>query len=321
MSMNSPYCCPQCGSGLSQKGERVRCRGCEIVYGSNHGVVDLLVNPSADVRQELVGLASENNIDVTDGFDKVKFMETAKIDSLADLMRRSQKDPTQYYQQTTSAYLEALSRAELQADLKVLEIGSERTYSKLAMIRQLCAEAYALNIFFHIGPDPQPTWPERVIADMKTLPFPDGYFDLVVSHATLHHSHDLSASLLEVSRVLARGGRAVVVNEPVEGAAKRWGYRATHTRDADIHEDPVSWGQWRSGIKASGLRPDFFLPAWFLDNLRNIDSLPKDTRVYPVARALSAVLASPSLRDAARLIGRAPGQQLLGLPLNGVLWK
>jgi hypothetical protein len=96
---------------------------------------------------------------------------------------------TTYYQTTTAAFYEGLARAKPDAGMRVLELGSERTYFKLRTIRDLCDEAYALNIYFNINEtNIDIDWPVRVLADMNDLPFPDGYFDLIICSATLHHT-------------------------------------------------------------------------------------------------------------------------------------
>jgi SAM-dependent methyltransferase len=49
------------------------------------------------------------------------------------------------------------------------------------------------------------------VADAEALEFADGSFDLVYSHGVLHHTPDPAAAVREVRRVLAPGGRAVVM--------------------------------------------------------------------------------------------------------------
>jgi ubiquinone/menaquinone biosynthesis C-methylase UbiE len=47
--------------------------------------------------------------------------------------------------------------------------------------------------------------------DAENLPFADGSFDLVYSHGVLHHTPDTARTIREVHRVLAPGGRAVIM--------------------------------------------------------------------------------------------------------------
>jgi len=49
------------------------------------------------------------------------------------------------------------------------------------------------------------------VADAEALEFADGSFDLVYSHGVLHHTPGTAAAVREVHRVLAPGGRAVVM--------------------------------------------------------------------------------------------------------------
>ena len=48
--------------------------------------------------------------------------------------------------------------------------------------------------------------------DMYRLPFPDGTFDAAVMHMLLHHADDPAAAVAEAARVLAPGGRLVVID-------------------------------------------------------------------------------------------------------------
>jgi ubiquinone/menaquinone biosynthesis C-methylase UbiE len=47
--------------------------------------------------------------------------------------------------------------------------------------------------------------------DAENLPFADGSFDLVYSHGVLHHTPDTPRTIREVHRVLAPGGRAMIM--------------------------------------------------------------------------------------------------------------
>jgi SAM-dependent methyltransferase len=321
---DSPLRCPRCKGTLARsRGSHAQCGECASRYPEYDGILDLLGEPSDDVQTEWRGLAAENHIELNNGeFDAVKFLVTDAIDTTRELMERSRSGPIQYYQQGAAAYFEALSHCPIDAGLRVLEIGGGRTYWKLRIIRDLCDEAYSLNIFFHVSRnDPAPTWPERILADMNDLPFEDKYFDLVICSATLHHSSDLGRVFGEISRVLRPDGRVIVVNEPVQGVAKALGSRARHTRDEHIHEDPVSFVQWRRAIRDADLVADHFVPAWFLGQLRSPRQLPVGTRFRGLA-FLVAPLAKPGvMSELCRTLGRVPGQFVLGLPLNAVLWK
>jgi ubiquinone/menaquinone biosynthesis C-methylase UbiE len=55
---------------------------------------------------------------------------------------------------------------------------------------------------------------EGRVADAEALPYDDGYFDLVVGHAFLHHVPDVDTAFREMLRVLRPGGRVVICGEP-----------------------------------------------------------------------------------------------------------
>ena len=281
--------------------------------------------PTHAVSHELEGLAAENSVSPGDGIEAVKWLRTGRIETTAELMASSRGERTQYYQQTAAAFFEGLSRSKPDADMRALEIGAERSFFMLRTIRDLCSEAYALNIFFHITHEnANQQWPVRVLGDMNDLPFADGHFDLVICSATLHHTATLPEAFREVARVLRPGGRAIVINEPVEGLVKSRGLdrgQQAHDRDEHIHEDPVSARQWSRAIAGSGMLPDYFVPAWFMQQVAAHESAPQDVRFARLARALAPMMRRPFVQDLGRLLGRIPGQALLGLPLNVVLWK
>lgn len=52
---------------------------------------------------------------------------------------------------------------------------------------------------------------DLMVGDANYLPYPDNFFDFVVSHTTFHHL-DLNKALPEARRVLKNGGRLVIVD-------------------------------------------------------------------------------------------------------------
>ncbi len=50
---------------------------------------------------------------------------------------------------------------------------------------------------------------EIALYDGRTLPFPDGSFDVVYSMLVFHHLHDINRSFSEIARVLAPGGLVI----------------------------------------------------------------------------------------------------------------
>lgn len=58
---------------------------------------------------------------------------------------------------------------------------------------------------------------ELLTGDVRSLPFPDGEFDVVTCQGVLHHLTDLNAPVREISRVLRPGGLFYIA-EPCEGS-------------------------------------------------------------------------------------------------------
>jgi hypothetical protein len=115
--------------------------------------------------------------------------------------------------------------------------------------------------------------------------------------------------------VLRPGGRAVVVAEPIEGAWKARGLRnglKAHHRDDHIHEDPISMKQWNDAIGRSGLRGDFFVPAWFMQQVATASSSHKDLRFRGLARMVGPLMQRSTIQDVTRAVGRIPAQGFSG---------
>lgn len=76
------------------------------------------------------------------------------------------------------------------------------------------------------GVDPSPSMVERAskrvptadvqVASAEHLPFPDGHFTVVVNVASFHHWADRDAGLREILRVLAPGGRLLIMEGMVK---------------------------------------------------------------------------------------------------------
>jgi SAM-dependent methyltransferase len=68
----------------------------------------------------------------------------------------------------------------------------------------------------------QTTTPHAVVAANEHLPYPDNYFDTILSHETLEHVADDRASARELIRVLKPGGRLAIF------VPNRWYFFETH---------------------------------------------------------------------------------------------
>lgn len=83
--------------------------------------------------------------------------------------------------------------------------------------------------------------------------FPNETFDLVTARHTLHHHPNLPKTLLEIRRVLKRGGRLVLVDEVTPHAeVAAWFHELETTRDP-THVRASSMEEWRESIREAGL--------------------------------------------------------------------
>lgn len=102
---------------------------------------------------------------------------------------------------------------------------------------------------------------ERLIADMKELPFKDSSFDLVIVCAALHHSPDLIKTCNEVFRILKPGARFILLSEPVKGLLGT-NERKIIADDLEhgFHEKRYSVSQWINTLRRAGFKTKTFLP-------------------------------------------------------------
>src|SRR4051812_25413628 len=87
---------------------------------------------------------------------------------------------------------------------------------------------------------------QGAVAGAEQLPYPDGYFDLVIGHAVIHHIPDVETALREVLRVLRPGGRFVIAGEPTrigDWYARRLG-RATWKLTTAVTKLPALRDKW-----------------------------------------------------------------------------
>jgi arsenite methyltransferase len=85
---------------------------------------------------------------------------------------------------------------------------------------------------------------ELVTGDMRSMPFPDGSFDLIVSSLAIHNIRDLAGrmrAIEEIARVLGAGGRVVVADLAWSKAYAEWLEARGFT---GVTRRPLGWRFW-----------------------------------------------------------------------------
>lgn len=97
-----------------------------------------------------------------------------------------------------------------------------------------------------------------LVGDAENLPFPDNCFDYVVSYATLEHIPNQEKAIQEMSRILARGGRAVVLVPNKFSIGNMYLVYKTGEEQAQagqgFSEVLHSRAEWQRKLERSGLR-------------------------------------------------------------------
>lgn len=136
--------------------------------------------------------------------------------------------------------------AGLPRGARVLEVGSGPGHLSIAL-----ADRHGLDV---TGVDLDPAMIERaranasrtideerrpsfMAADVASLPFADGSFDLVVSTFSMHHWADPTAGLAEIGRVLRPGSRALIWDFRPGSRPLLLGRRHDHIPDPAYHSE------------------------------------------------------------------------------------
>ncbi len=123
-----------------------------------------------------------------------------------------------------------LRRLDLRGDERILDVGCGRG-AVLAMIAKLLPRGHAVGIDLWSTADQSGNGPEAArrnleaegvrdrcelaTGDMRSLPFPDASFDLVVSSIAIHNVRDREGrrrAIDEIARVLKPGGRVAIAD-------------------------------------------------------------------------------------------------------------
>ena len=178
----------------------------------------------------------------------------------SELFDPSRRDIYNFIDETKVAYL----RSSLPATGTAIEIGagSGRLLIRLGLERpyRLVALDYAVYAMRAIQENARRAARDvrLVLADARSLPFPDASFDLVLSGGLLEHFRDPHTVLAEMSRVLRPGGLFYADIVPRKVSLYRWAERERIGRSEHmaegIYESRRSKRDWSRLIRGAGLR-------------------------------------------------------------------
>ncbi len=202
--------CPRCGAICGPGAAALTCRGCGANYAVESGVPAMIagVNGQKAAIQEFWSRGARRRLETGDPGYGWRTQE----ELLANLARVESRYAT------TGLFARELPLAALQG-MRVLEVGCGSGGASLVMCKHgarvvagdLSAERAANAARMHAASP----WAGRdfvaVQLDAERLPFPDGYFDAVLSNGVLHHTSDTARAIREVHRVLRPRGSAAVM--------------------------------------------------------------------------------------------------------------
>lgn len=315
--------CTQCHSGtMALNGDHYDCSNCDTTYQNNNGVIDTLVSLSKPTESEILGMALENGYSKED-FLNFKVRVKKEFPRLSEKLKSTEGTHSNYYLQTQMNFQQAIEGLEVKAGDRVLEIGACYDYYFLEPFKNKGCETYAINIHFDlVESDLYEEYPIKVLGDMNDLPFADESFDVVMLSATSHHSTTPSKLITELYRVLKKGGKCLVINDPTWGIIKNLGgpdntiaYRESH-----INENEYPIWKYNSWFRAAGFKYKHFFSRFWDDLLLNKEILP-GTRFYFFAKIFQKAWKIPLFNKLFKRFGLWPLQAVFGFPMNVMLEK
>jgi len=265
--------CPNCGKSdfLTDLQEELynewregslTCRSCQHAFSIKDGIGDFLTHPSAEVTKEIEGAHAEIRIKTKDG--ESFLVDDNSIEKFSDLFLSMPEGDGSYYFKDGGCFQNFAEGAHrfydlidgwgLKPGMKVLDIGTGFCWSSREFVKRNC-DVVAIDIVNYLKIADlylkRGIHFERLYADMDLLPFQDESFDIVFAAAAIHHSSDMPKTFRELSRVLKKGGRVILLNECFIG----------HFEKAQVHDEDFAFNDhyypvnyWRNAMAKAGFK-------------------------------------------------------------------
>lgn len=230
------------------------CKNCGQKFAIRKGIADFLLSTTKEIESERAGWKEFSKGENKEFVQQLPFPKNIP------------KEQQEHWKRQAANFFQALELLKLNGTEEILDLGAGRCWSTRELAKRAkkvaaldivekkffgleCGDLFFNNkIFF-----------DRVLADMHALPFADETFDVVFSTASLHHSSNLKKAFSEAARVLKKGGKLVLTNEPVRGLfdSKKIDLRE---KELGINEHKPSFFEWHSAMKSAGFAPQYFFP-------------------------------------------------------------
>jgi ubiquinone/menaquinone biosynthesis C-methylase UbiE/uncharacterized protein YbaR (Trm112 family) len=215
--------CPAFGGRLEPSGEvdgqiatgDVRCAGCGHVYPVEDGMPQMLHDGVRAIGPKRRKIAGWVELAKSEGWYTLE----DEVDLALPYVNRDLGWDDETWRANEHSFSLLLQRFA-QPGMRVLEVGAAKCWAAQHLIRLGCdyvGSDIVVDPVIGLGRGAlyeQPVGPfERVQADVESLPFADGSFDLVFCVAALHRAIDLPRAVRELARVTRRGGVVAALNE------------------------------------------------------------------------------------------------------------
>jgi SAM-dependent methyltransferase len=317
---------------MAAGGDEVDLRDCAVICTTGHqfvvrrGVLNLLIDPSQGIKDQLAESARERRGDLTD-IEKdayrrnVSRIGTATYNQLIRDNARAALDevPIRSGRSLDLGGGSGWLAGELAR--RGFEAASLDIENPLDRARQIAegAPSRTFELVTDSASETDVGGVDFVVAEMERLPFADASFDLVTVSAALHHSDDPVRTLQEAARVLTQGGVLLVINEPVKGIL-RDATPILEGRASEAGDHIYSAGAYIGFFRAAGLKPRLLFPGWV--DRRLLERNWNGVIYYRRLRALMAGLwRAPGVRPLVRGRLVRPGMDVFGLTLIAVATK
>jgi ubiquinone/menaquinone biosynthesis C-methylase UbiE len=246
--------CPRCQADLTATAAQIvddqilagalDCHACGIHIPIINGGADLLLDPPAQVRNEVKGQIAQRAGDLPPDVAR----------------RRAKKYRTLNFNEFREANLEgALAQVALRPGMTTLDLGAGDGWILSAMAGY-GPDYLGIDVLF---PDDMDTLElgSFIKADMNKPPLKDGTCDLVITSAALHHSYDLPLAMGHIARILKPGGIFLAVSEPAKGILRN-NDRFSHEAHPCLNENVYWVWEYLRLARQVGLNPRTFLPGY-----------------------------------------------------------